>query len=106
MSLNLFMRCPISVNVKKSFKQQLHHYRLCYKKYHFSASSLNKSAVDVTKNEEQQQQVASNDSSVAKFRGKLLNGPNLKDFFRNENLKYQEDLPEEQVVPYLQDINR
>jgi tRNA-N(6)-(isopentenyl)adenosine-37 thiotransferase enzyme MiaB len=36
----------------------------------------------------------------------LLKGPNLKDFFKAENLRDQENIPEEEVVPYLQDATR
>lgn len=35
----------------------------------------------------------------------LLNGPNLKDFFKKEHLQYQENMPESEVVPYLQESN-
>lgn len=35
----------------------------------------------------------------------LLDGPNLRDFFKVENLRYQEGLPEEEVVPYLKPID-
>ncbi|CAH1955497.1 unnamed protein product [Acanthoscelides obtectus] len=36
-----------------------------------------------------------------KFKHKLLEGPNLKDFFKDEHLASQEHLPEEEVAPYL-----
>ncbi|CAG9767332.1 unnamed protein product [Ceutorhynchus assimilis] len=35
------------------------------------------------------------------FKNKLLNGPNLKDFFKDNNLKMQDHLSDEEVVPYL-----
>ncbi|XP_044253498.1 CDK5RAP1-like protein [Tribolium madens] len=98
MSLNLFIRGPISACVRKTLKNQLHDYRLCHKNFQFSSCLCTKT--------EKQPQIEQNASPTAKFRGKLLNGPNLKDFFRAENLKDQENLVEEQVVPYLQDINR
>ncbi|XP_050298379.1 CDK5RAP1-like protein [Anthonomus grandis grandis] len=41
------------------------------------------------------------DQKTLKFRNKLLNGPNLKDFFKDTHLKHQDHLPEEQVAPYL-----
>ncbi|KAH1026275.1 CDK5RAP1-like protein [Dendroctonus ponderosae] len=40
-------------------------------------------------------------ATTAEFRNKLLNGPNLKDFFKDEHLKQQDHLPDEEVVPYL-----
>ncbi|CAH0563782.1 unnamed protein product [Brassicogethes aeneus] len=47
-----------------------------------------------------------NDHEFYKFQKRLLNGPNLKDFFKDENLRLQEGIPEEYVVPYLQNINK
>lgn len=41
-----------------------------------------------------------------KHKRKLLDGPNLRDFFKNEHLKNQENLPEKEVIPYLQGTNR
>lgn len=36
---------------------------------------------------------------------KLLNGPNLKDFFKDEHFKKLDHIPEAEVVPYLRDIS-
>ncbi|EFA08272.1 CDK5RAP1-like protein [Tribolium castaneum] len=106
MSLNLFIRAPVSAGVKKSLKHQLQDYRLCHKLLNFSSCFCTKTAPNNTQGEEKHEQIARNESPTPKFRRKLLNGPNLKDFFRDENLKNQENLQEEHVVPYLQDINR
>lgn len=46
------------------------------------------------------------DNQHQRFQKKLLNGPNLRDFFKTEHIRYQDDLPEEEVVPYLQLSNR
>lgn len=36
------------------------------------------------------------------FKHKLLLGPNLKEFFKDDHLSNQENLDEDQVIPYLQ----
>ncbi|XP_017777292.1 PREDICTED: CDK5RAP1-like protein [Nicrophorus vespilloides] len=41
-----------------------------------------------------------------KAKRNLLGGPNLKDFFKNENLAMQENIPEEEVIPYLKDVKK
>lgn len=47
----------------------------------------------------------SNETPQERFKKYLLNGPNLRDFFKTEHIRYQDDLPEEEVVPYLQMAN-
>lgn len=38
-----------------------------------------------------------NEDSRVAFKKKLLNGPNLQDFFKDDNLKPQDHLPDEEV---------
>nr|CAI5853964.1 unnamed protein product [Callosobruchus analis] len=42
----------------------------------------------------------------SKFSHRLRNGPNLKDFFKDDHLANQEQLPEEEVIPYLRFTKR
>nr|CAH7762965.1 unnamed protein product [Callosobruchus chinensis] len=37
----------------------------------------------------------------SRFTNRLRDGPNLKDFFKDDHLANQENLPEEEVIPYL-----
>ncbi|KAF2883337.1 hypothetical protein ILUMI_22839 [Ignelater luminosus] len=43
---------------------------------------------------------------VTVARKRLLDGPNLSEFFKNENLKLQENIPENEVIPYLQSTRK
>lgn len=55
------------------------------------------------KNTDDPKQNASNESKYNYVHRKLLNGPNLKDFFRKEHIRNQENIPESEVIPYLQE---
>ncbi|XP_030758731.1 CDK5RAP1-like protein [Sitophilus oryzae] len=48
-----------------------------------------------------QENNSDNDSPQLRFRKNLLNGPNLRDFFKAENLSQQDHLPDDEVIPYL-----
>lgn len=84
---------------RRKLNEDIYHYRLGLRKFSYSRIYRNTPTVSIENGSEVE-------TTRSKFRNKLLNGPNLKDFFKNEHLSDQENLPEEQVVPYLQDINR
>lgn len=81
----------LSLTVSNSFKTKVRHVKYFNRKFRTSC---------VTGSEQSQDE----ELTRYKFRNKLLNGPNLKDFFKDEHLKNQEDLPEEEIVPYLQNV--
>jgi hypothetical protein len=107
MSLNTTVNRSIGgYLLKKTLRQQLSRYRLCREKLHFSGICRNKIDLQDCKSDGKVQQLVSSKDDRSKFRSKLLKGPNLKDFFKAENLRDQENIPEEEVVPYLQDATR
>lgn len=72
-----------------------------FKSSHFSKSVFGLRYISCT-NISYNQAPAQNDNeeapnATAKFREKLLNGPNLKEFFKDENLKPQDHLADEEV---------
>lgn len=107
MALNLFISCPKSSNVvKKVWQKTITSFRLGEKNIHICAQNRNS-----TLNNENGSTNTFPDQNppmenLVKLKNRLLDGPNLKDFFKNEHLKDQENIPEEDVVPYLQDVNR
>lgn len=50
--------------------------------------------------------IQSESSKSVKVARKLLDGPNLREFFKKENLKNQENIPEDEVIPYLQSTRK
>lgn len=99
MSANSLVFNTVRLAVKGKLNKDVYHSRLGLRKFSYTRICRTNSNISV----ENESDV---ESTRLKFRNKLLNGPNLKDFFKNEHLSDQENLPEEQVVPYLQDINR
>lgn len=88
--MNLNFRFPASIcrALKTSLNRQYLSCRFCVR---------NISCTNVNCSEPQTQEAEDPLNSNAAFRKKLLNGPNLKDFFKNEHLKGQDHLPDEEV---------
>ncbi|RZC42590.1 UPF0004, Radical SAM, and/or TRAM domain containing protein [Asbolus verrucosus] len=107
MSLNSFINSSVGINlVRQALREQVCRYRLGHKNLHFSTACQNVELKTDQNGAKVEAESKLSETGIGKFRNRLLNGPNLKDFFKDENLKDQENLPEEQVVPYLQDTNR
>ncbi|XP_018563082.1 CDK5RAP1-like protein [Anoplophora glabripennis] len=100
MHINTTVLNTIPLVFKGKFSKKIFNYRLGLRKLSCTRIYRNIAHISIENESE------GKDTTRSKFRHKLLNGPNLKDFFKNEHLSDQENLPEEQVVPYLQDINR
>lgn len=100
MSINSVVLNKIPLIFKSKLKKKVCNYRLDLRKFSNTRIYKNTAQISIVNESE------GKETAQLKFRHKLLKGPNLKDFFKNEHLTNQENLPEEQVVPYLQDINR
>ena len=108
MSLNSLINSAVNANsVTKTLTQKVRQFRLGHhRNLHFATQCSNKPVLKDTNPSETTSEPNAKPPERDKFRNRLLNGPNLKDFFKNENLKNQENIPEEEVVPYLQNTNR
>lgn len=100
MSFKSLSSCIVSAN---NLSQQICRYRLGQRKLHVFNFNLNKIKVEVTKSLENSQETKLKNINIVQFKNKLLNGPNLKDFIKVEN---QENITEEEVIPYLHNYNR
>ncbi|KAJ8967607.1 hypothetical protein NQ314_002725 [Rhamnusium bicolor] len=99
MNVNSLITNTVHSAFRSKLKYELTNYRLCFRK--LSCTQLRQSTAQISNENEPELE-----KNLVKFKNRLRDGPNLKDFFKNEHLKDQENLPEEEIVPYLQDINR
>ncbi|KAJ8915029.1 hypothetical protein NQ315_016004 [Exocentrus adspersus] len=89
----------VQLAFRNKLHKEVHNYRLALR--NFSCTRIRRNTPQTSTESD-----TAEEKPLLKFRNKLLNGPNLKHFFKDEHLRDQENLPEDEVIPYLQDINR
>lgn len=88
--MNQSVKFTSSINVLLTSSIKYINCRTCVRNIFVSATNFN-------------EEIKDNNTNLRRelIRNKLLNGPNLKDFFKTEHLKQQDHLPDNEVVPYL-----